>query len=124
MFCTNCGKEVLNNSNFCTSCGKEIQKAKNKMGKITFHRIGRFVGCLVDIMVYIDGNAVGSISNSGILEVPVSIGEHKVLFDLWSGINADSVNVTQEYPNVHVDVKLKMGFITNKPKIVNIRNEK
>lgn len=124
MFCTNCGKEVQNDSNFCTSCGSEIQKANNKMGKIIFHRIGRFIGCLIDIMVYIDGNAVGSISNNGILEVPVSIGQHKVLFDLWSGINADSVNVTEEYPNVHVDVELKMGFITNKPKIVNIRNEK
>lgn len=124
MFCTNCGKKVQNDSVFCTSCGNAIQKAKNKMGKIIFHRIGRFVGCLIDIDVYIDGKIVGSISNDGTLEVPVSMGEHKVLFDLWSGINTDSINVTEEYPNVYVDVKLKMGFITNKPEIVNIRNEK
>lgn len=62
MFCTNCGKEVPNDSDFCMSCGKEIQKANNKMGKIIFHRIGRFIGCLIDIMVYVDGKIVGSIS--------------------------------------------------------------
>lgn len=124
MFCTNCGKEVQNDSNFCTSCGKEIQKSNKKMGKIVFRRIGRFVGCLINIDVFIDGKIAGSISNKGTLEIPVTIGEHKILFDLWSGINADTVNVTEEYPNVYVDVKLKMGFITNKPKIVNIRAER
>lgn len=36
MFCTNCGKEIPENSNNCPSCGKEV-----KSGEINFSKINR-----------------------------------------------------------------------------------
>ena len=28
MFCSNCGKEIADNSNFCKFCGREVEKNK------------------------------------------------------------------------------------------------
>lgn len=122
MFCTKCGKEIPNDSIFCTSCGNSIKN--NKMGKITFHRLGRFAGCAVGISINIDGKKVGSVANDGTLIVDVPIGTHKVVFDLWSGISQEEIEVTEDCPNVFVDIRLKMGLITNTIEIVNIRRER
>ena len=52
------------------------------------------------------------------------IGNHKVVFDLWSGVSQSEIDVTEEFPNVYVDIKIKTGLITNKIEVVNIRKEK
>lgn len=122
MFCTKCGKEIPNDSKFCTNCGNSI-KIKQK-GKITFHRIEKYVACLVGISVNIDGKIAGSVANGGTLTVDVPIGNHKVIFDLWSGVSQTDIEVTEEFPNVFVDIKIKTGLITNKIEVVNIRKER
>lgn len=126
MFCTSCGKEIKNDSKFCVGCGKEVINAKKKdvTCKITFHRVSRFFGCAATIKVFVDGELVGSISNNGTLEKAVSAGTHKISFSLWSGANLEEITVTEKEPNVYVDIKLKMGLITNSTEIVSIRREK
>lgn len=122
MFCAKCGVEIPNDSKFCTNCGNSVKI--NKMGKITFHRIGRYIGCLVGISINIDGKKVGSVSNDGTLIVDVPVGTHKVVFDLWSGVSQTEIEVTDECPNVFVDIRLKTGLITNSIEVVNIRKER
>ena len=122
MFCPKCGTEIANDSKFCKACGNSIKI--NHKGKITFHRIGRYVGCLVGINISIDGQKVGTVSNDGTLAVDVPIGKHKVVFDLWSGVSQTEIEVTEEFPNIFVDIKIKTGLITNQIQVVNIRKER
>lgn len=123
MFCTNCGKEVANNSNFCVNCGNFINASK--MGKIIIRRLGCYTGCLMDMKVFMDGKLVSKISNDNTLELLVNMGEHKLIFDLCMVKNTGAVvNVTDEYPNIYIDVIVDLGFWVNKLKIVNIRSER
>ena len=124
MFCTNCGKEIGIDSKFCTSCGQSIQNENPKLGKLIFHRVKSVYGCAIGIKIYVDGELIGTINNDGTIEHSVSIGNHKIGFSLWSGANQKEINVTDEFPNVYLDIKLKMGFLTTTPEIVNIRSEK
>ena len=122
MFCTKCGNKLSDDSKFCNSCGNNV-KPVIKMGKITFKRIGRYVGCLVGISIYVDGKFMGSVQNNGELTVNVPVGKHKVVFSIWSGTNDEEIEVTADKPNVYADIKLKMGALVNRTEIVNIRRE-
>lgn len=122
MFCPKCGTEITNDSKFCKNCGNLINA--NHKGKITFYRIGKYVGCLVGINITIDGKKVGTISNNGTLMVDIPFGNHKVVFDFWSGVSQEEIEVTEEFPNLYVDIKIKTGLITNKIEVVNIRKER
>lgn len=123
MYCVNCGKEISDDSKFCTSCGKST-KVETCVGKITFHRLPRYMGFAVGIDVYIDGTRIGTVNNNGTVEANVTFGTHKIYFSLWSGSNEEEITVTEEKPNVYVDIRLKMGAFTNKTEIVNIRRGK
>ncbi len=122
MFCTNCGKEIPDNSNFCKFCGNKPSK---KTVKVTFHRVKKYVGCLLSMNVYIDKKVVGTIKNDEKLEIDVPCGEHSVIVEL-SGSTADEkiINFSEEYSKTYIDVELKMGFWTNSIKFASIRNEK
>lgn len=141
MFCTNCGKEISNTSNFCTLCGSKVRKNEEKnvniqnqelnenpqttkTVKAIFHRMKRFTGCAVPMDVYIDKKLVGSLNNDGTFEIDVSCGTHSVILEMWSCVNEQQIIFSEEYSKVYLDIKLKMGAITNKPEIVSIRNEK
>lgn len=137
MFCTNCGKEIPDISNFCTYCGSKVKKSEvnikiedeqeksnEKTIKVVFHRLKKFIGCAVPITVYIDKKVVGSLDNDGILEVDVPYGTHNIILEMWSGVNEQQFTFSEEYSKVYLDVKIKMGAITNKPEVISIRNEK
>lgn len=120
MYCTNCGKEIDDNSNFCIHCGKKATLANNSIGKITFKRPGSFIGCLVSIKVYIDKVYVGSLKDSSSFTCDISYGKHEIITELWSGICKREIEVRTEAPNLEATVSLQMGLITNKPKIISV----
>jgi len=132
MFCTNCGKEVINNAKFCSFCGKETagnivtkqEEKKTKTIKAVFHRIGRFTGSAISIKIYIDKQLVGTIGNDQTLEVDVPYGKHTIITEMWSGISEKEVNFSEEYSKVLIDIYIKIGMITNKPDIVSVKYEK
>lgn len=143
MFCTKCGKEIPDTSNFCTSCGNKVRKLEQeniniqneqqknnvnpqtqKTVKAVFHRMKRFAGCAVPMDVYIDKKLVGSLNSNGTFEIDVPCGTHSIILEMWSCVNEQQITFSEEYSKVYLDIKLKMGAITNKPEIVSIRNEK
>lgn len=140
MFCTNCGKEIPDISNFCTYCGSKVKKTEENINvqetqeknientqktiKVIFHRMKKFIGCAVPISIYIDKKIVGSLDNDGTLEVDVPYGTHNIILEMWSGVNEQQLTFSEEYSKVYLDVKIKMGAITNKPEIISIKNEK
>lgn len=121
MYCDKCGNSNDSNAKNCTNCGKEIGIPDN-VGSITFFRSKRFYGSMIKIKVFIDGKQVCSLGNGQEIKVPVSIGTHKVMFDLWSGNAGDEIHITKENPNVKATVKLKIGAVTSKPEIVDLQN--
>lgn len=118
MFCNKCGTEVEASARFCNKCGNQL----NNMGSIVFFRENHYVGCLLPIKVFLDGNLVASVENGKEVKVETTIGKHKVMFDVWSGNGQDEIELTNEHPNVKVTFKLGMGAFTSKPKIINITN--
>lgn len=139
MFCTNCGKEIPNTSNFCRYCGNKVKKIENNMQnqqqnleqpqpqktvKAIFHRMKRFTGCAVPMDIYIDKKLVGSLNNNGTFEIDVPCGTHSIILEMWSCVNEQQITFSEEYSKVYLDIKIKLGAITNKPEIVSIRNEK
>ncbi len=135
MFCTNCGKEIPEESQFCKYCGNnikqngQIEKAEStniteKTVKVTFHRLKKFTGCLVPMYIYVDKQLVATLKNNEIYETNVTCGKHKIIIEMWSAVSEREVDFPEDYTNVYIDVKLKMGLITNKAEIASIRNEK
>lgn len=144
MFCTHCGKEIPDESQFCKYCGNKISKneeteqiekaekteiAENtniteKTVKVTFHRLKKFTGCLVPMYIYIDKKLVATLKNNETVETNVTCGKHKIIIEMWSAVSEKEVDFPEDYKNVYIDVKLKMGLITNKAEIASIRNEK
>ena len=127
MFCTKCGNEIKNNFNFCTGCGNKLNNGieinNNQIeGSITFAREKQFYGVLVPIKVYLDGKEVASLKAGDEAKIPVSIGKHRIAFNLWSGNGQDEINVSFNHPNIKVNFKLCMGALTSKPKITSIEN--
>lgn len=135
MFCTNCGKEIPEESQFCKYCGNnikqngQIEKAEStniteKKVKVTFHRLKKFTGCLVPMYIYVDKQLVATLKNNETYETNVTCGKHKIIIEMWSAVSEREVDFPEDYTNVYIDVKLKMGLITNKAEIASIRNEK
>ncbi len=121
MFCSKCGKEEKENLKFCTNCGDKLIK-EDTDGSILFERKSQFYGVLVPVKVYLDGELVATLKAGEKLSVPVSVGDHKLAFNLWSGNGQYDIKVTKENPNIRVLFKLSMGLVTSKPKIVSIEN--
>ena len=126
MFCTKCGSEVEDSAMFCTKCGNKIENKDvsivNESASITFAREKQFYGVIVPIKVYLDGIKVASVSAGKEEKVPVSIGKHRIAFNLWSGNGQYDVEVSSEHPNIKVNFKLSMDVVTSKPEITSIEN--
>ena len=141
MFCTNCGKEIPNISNFCEYCGNEVKKVENssiqyqqlenlqqvqtqKTVKVIFHRTKRLLACAVPLDIYVDKKIVGSLNNNGTFEMDIPCGTHSIILEMWSCVNEQQITFSEEYSKVYLDIKIKMGVWMNKPEIISIRNEK
>lgn len=123
MFCSKCGKTHNESDRFCAHCGNKFNNSI-KMGSITFNRIGRYVGCLMDIEIFIDKKSVAFLQNGAQVSVNVPVGTHKVIYDSGFGVTEQEITTTNEYPNLYIDIQICMGAFTNNIKIVNVRKER
>lgn len=121
MFCSKCGKEEKENVKFCTNCGNKLIQDEND-GSILFERKKQFYGVLVPVKIFLDGKLVGSVKAGEKISVPVTVGDHKLAFNLWSGNGQYDIKVSKENSNIKVLFKLSMGLVTSKPKIISIEN--
>lgn len=121
MFCTNCGKEVEANTSFCTNCGNKVGNNEKK-GTIIFVRESQFYGVAVPLHIYLDGIEVASLWAGNEQKIDTSIGKHRVALDVWSGNGQQEIEITEANPNIKITVKLGMGALTSKPKIIRIEN--
>ncbi len=119
MFCNKCGNKLSENEKFCNKCGEPV---KFDMGSIIFSRENKFYGAIVDINIFMDGILVARVGNGKEVKVPVTIGKHRIAFDVWSGNSQEEIVITPEHPNIKVMFTLKMGAVTSKPKITQIIN--
>ena len=150
MFCTNCGKEIPDTSQFCKYCGNKIRKGEEsdqiksnqveqekavektaestnnteKKVKVTFHRLKKFTGCAVPMYIYIDKKLIATLKNNATFETYLTYGKHKIIIEMWSATSEKEVDFQEDYKNMYIDVTLKMGLITNRGEIVSIRGEK
>ena len=88
MFCTNCGKEIPDSSQFCEYCGKSTQSKpqSTKNIQVTIQRRKRFTGCAIPMSVFIDNQKVAKLKNGESTQIEVPAGKHQVIVEFWNGI--------------------------------------
>lgn len=129
MFCTGCGKEIAESSEFCPNCGKKIGETSvvandARLVKVVIHRKKSFYGAAVKMGVYVDGKELAKLKSDGSAEIMLAPGQHELIADMWSGTTKHFFDVPSDCSTVYVELGIKMGLITNKIKILSIRNEK
>lgn len=134
MFCTNCGKEIPESSQFCEYCGKTTQNSNaentmqnkpqsSKLLQVTIQRRKKYTGCAVPMSVYIDNQKVAKLKNGESIQIEVPTGKHQVIVEFWNGVSKNEVNFSEEYSKMYLEIGIKMGFFTSKAIITQIKGE-
>lgn len=122
MFCPNCGKEIKQTDKFCAYCGNKNNSINT--GKLTINRRNRFVGCVMDIEILIDKERVGVLGNGKEISLNVPIGSHILILDSGYGITEQEISLTEQCPNIYMDIEIGFGAFSNKVNIINVRKER
>lgn len=134
MFCTNCGKEIPNSSQFCEYCGKTTQNNNTenttqdksqsiKLLQVTVKRRKKYTGCLVPMYVYIDNQKVAKLKNGESTQIKVPTGKHQVIVEFWNGVSKTEVDFSEKYSKMYLEIGIKMGLFTSKAIITQIKGE-
>lgn len=116
MYCSNCGKEILNNSKYCQHCGSEIpstpqaesQQPNIKQGKVIIHSYEEVYGVNPNVKIYKDGELIASLPKANTFEY--SITEPTTLTFKCS-IRTARVTV---YPNSNTEIRLMFDRFSGK----------
>lgn len=85
MNCSKCGNVITPGSSFCGVCGNSVNNqvvGNQNTGKLTVTRANSFVGCAIDLDVYING-ALYKLGNGGKLEFDLAPGLYKIDYKVW-----------------------------------------
>lgn len=127
MYCTKCGKQIDAQSQFCPYCGTSVSTTSDSnvntnatTVQLIVRRKKRFYGSLVPYKFYIDKQLVASISNGEEMTFSIAPGVHSLTCDLWSGVGECQIQVPGDIHKVVVEIRLKVGLLTNKIEIVEV----
>lgn len=127
MYCTKCGKQIDAQSQFCPYCGTSVSTTSDSnvntnatAVQLIVRRKKRFFGSLVPYKFYIDKQLVASISNGEEMNFSIAPGVHSLTCDLWSGVGECQIQVPDGARKVVVEIRLKVGLLTNKIEIVEV----
>lgn len=127
MYCTKCGKQIDAQSQFCPYCGASVSTISESnvntnaaTVQLIVRRQKRFYGSLVPYKFYIDKQLVASISNGEEMIFSIAPGVHSLTCDLWSGVGECQIQVPDGVRKVVVEIRLKVGLLTNKIEIVEV----
>lgn len=127
MYCTKCGKQIDAQSQFCPYCGASVSTTSDSnvntnatTVQLIVRRKKRFYGSLVPYKFYIDKQLVASISNGEEMSFSIAPGVHSLTCDLWSGVGECQIQVPEDIHKVVVEIRLKVGLLTNKIEIVEV----
>jgi predicted nucleic acid-binding Zn ribbon protein len=125
MFCTNCGKEIPDSSQFCEYCGKSTQSKLQSTKKIqvTIQRRKKFTGCAIQMSVFIDNQKVAKLKNGESTQIEVPAGKHQVIVEFWNGVSKTEVDFSEKYSKMYLEIGIKMGLVTSKAVITQIKGE-
>ena len=120
MICTNCKKEISNDSQFCPECGSKIDMGECLI-KIT--RPKKIFGFAISFKGFVDGVEVGSISSGSTIECRVSKGTHKIEIKAVETTIEQEVTLNDTQKEVEITVVCGMGIVAGRPviKAVNYR---
>lgn len=127
MYCTKCGKQIDTQSKFCPYCGASLDttdssnvNVNDATVQLIVRRKKSFYGALIPYKFYIDKQLVGNISNGQELTFSITHGVHSLTCDLWSGVGECQIQVPEGVDRIVVEIRLKMGLLTNKIEIVEV----
>lgn len=125
MFCTNCGKEISDSSQFCEFCGKSTQNGIQipKTIQVTLQRRKRFTGCAIQMSIFIDNQKVAKLKNGESTQIEVPAGKHEVIVEFWNGVSKTEVDFSEKYSKMYLEIGIKMGLVTSKAVITQIKGE-
>lgn len=106
MFCTKCGSKIKDDSTFCEHCGNKVNgvnENNSSQGSILFRRNNSFVGVIIGISIYIDGNLWKELRNSCDLEIKLPSGRHAISYKVWC----------RRMKTVEIDIKAGESYYFN-----------
>ena len=69
-----------------------------------------------------DGRLVATLNAGREVKVPMTVGKHRIAFNVWKENGEYEIKTTINNPNIKVTFKQTMGLVVPKPKIVSIVN--
>ena len=89
MFCTNCGNELEEGSNFCSFCGNKLAGAAEirtvGAAQVEVYRVSRWAGKLCSLRIFIDNMEVGRVEDGNKQLFSLQSGYHEIFVQLnWS----------------------------------------
>ncbi|MEE1133148.1 MAG: zinc ribbon domain-containing protein [Methanobrevibacter sp.] len=115
-YCTHCGAELDNDSEFCTECGKSIQKEQNT---VSINKKYLLTGLIAIIIIAIIGIVA---LTGGNLENAQYIGSNSISIDSVSNLGTEELNPT-EYSDYKGTVKGYKVAYTAKSDLKNVSIE-
>ncbi len=115
-YCTHCGAELDNDSEFCTECGKSIQKEQNT---VSINKKYLLIGLIAIIIIAIIGIVA---LTGGNLENAQYIGSNSISIDSVSNLGTEELNPT-EYSDYKGTVKGYKVAYTAKSDLKNVSIE-
>jgi hypothetical protein len=102
MFCSNCGKEIPENSNYCLYCGvllsgKGLDKIiKTSKGKtlVVVNSQKSWSWALSKIKIFIDGDFIKEVKNGGSISIEIDNGKHIIFCESSWCKRSDAIEIT------------------------------
>ena len=126
MYCSNCGKEISNSSQYCENCGHKVHEpyaapveSQNKEIRVIMFREKKLGASASPMHIYIDNKLVANLENGKTIEFNILYGNHTLTLELELSKTETNVNFSKEDTVIYIDVA--MG--KKSPKIVSIDGE-
>lgn len=124
--CSECGKEISDKASVCPNCGMPLRPEERGAYEITITRKSQWFLINPDATVTVDNSDKYKLKNGCSIKIPLTTGEHTILFSLGPRKTEAKINVTS---NANIDMSMnrvsgeinvtgcKLDLKTNSPKI-------
>lgn len=124
--CSECGKEISDKASVCPNCGMPLRPEERGTFEITITRKNQWFLINPDATITVDNSEKYNLKNGNSIKIPLTTGEHTLLFSLGPRKTEVKINVSA---NANIEMSMnrvsgeinvtgcKMDLKTNTPSI-------
>jgi hypothetical protein len=119
MFCTRCGKEIPEESNYCLHCGalqpgKSVEKIKTGEGKslIEINCRKDFNWSFYKMRIFVDGELIKTIKNGGSVSFEIDNGKHIIFCEASMCKRSEAIEIIANSNKINFSVAFPPAYTT------------